>query len=371
MIPLFKTKIHEQSIKNAENVLRSGWVGLGPKVEEFENKFAEYIGNKYAVAFNSCTEALRAAIVLSNLQEGDGVITSPLTFVGVNHLLLQHQLEPIFADIDYITGSLSYNSIERLCKQFRPKAIIAMHYGGFPMMDMDILMEIAGKYDCVLIEDCAHAAGAMYVDGRKVGYNSKLAAFSFHAVKNMPIGDGGMLVTSDEEIANKAKKLRWFGIDKSTSERSKIGYGWEYGVEMVGFKSHMNDISAAIGLGQLERLDLDNMLRHNIYEKYSDELGRSNILFEFSSRALSSHHLMVLFAKHKEKVIELLTKNDIQYGVHYLPNYRYPMYKDFYVDKDGRNTERFYNECVSLPNHLYLTDDDIDKVIEVVKEGLR
>jgi perosamine synthetase len=380
MIQLFKTKIHEEAIRNVEEVLRSGWVGLGPKVEEFEKKFAEYIGAPYAVAFSSATAALHVAVRLLNLRPGADVITTPLTFVSSNHVLLYENLTPIFADIDIQTGNLSLDSIRKACrlhtipkvidKTFHPRVLMFVHYGG-NVGDLDLLYEIAQEYKLTIIEDCAHAAGAMYCrhhsdHQERVGARAKLACFSFHAVKNMPTGDGGMLTTTDEEFAHRAKTLRWLGVDKSTADRTGPTYGWRYDVKEVGFKSYMNDITAALGLGQLPHLDTDNTLRVGIYETY-----KNAGLPMLPSKPGYAHHLAVMLAEtaeQKEKIQKSLTEDNIQHGCHYLPNYYYSMYKDNIRIDGCHNTEDFYNRCISLPNHLYLQPEDLMQVVDTVKE---
>ena len=248
MIPLFRTHIYQESIDNVNAVLRSGWLGLGPKTEEFEKAFCGYIGCKYAIALNSCTAALQLAVELADLPKSSRVLTTPLTFVATNHVLLQYGLDPIFVDIDPLTGNMSLESIRRLLRLYgrgehnttRPRAIMAVHYGGHPI-PIDFLYEIGKEFRLTIIEDAAHACGASYL-GKKIGADSKFCCFSFHAVKNLAVGDGGMLCTNDEEIANKARKLRWFGIDKNSADRSNGGYSWQYGVETLGYKLHMNDI---------------------------------------------------------------------------------------------------------------------------------
>jgi perosamine synthetase len=374
MISLFKTKVHEDAIKNVEEVLRSGWIGLGPKVEEFEKKFAEYIGAPYAVAFSSATAALHVAVKLLNLRPGANVITTPLTFVSSNHVLLYENLTPIFADIDMLTGNLSYGSIRKACrlytmpkaidKTFHPRVLMFVHYGG-NIGDLDLLYEIAQEYKLTIIEDCAHACGGSF-NGEKVGKRAKLACFSFHAVKNMPTGDGGMLTTTDEEFAHRAKTLRWLGIDKSTADRTGPTYGWQYDVKEVGYKYYMNDITAALGLGQLPHLDEDNTKRKEIYGVYK-KAG----LPMLSAKPGAAHHLAVMLAEtaeQKDLITTCLTEDRIQWGCHYLPNYEYEMYKD-YTRIDGCcKTEEFFQRCISLPNHLYLTNADIEQVVKTIQE---
>lgn len=372
-IQLFKTKVHQEAIDNVNQVLTSGWLGLGPVVEEFENAFAKYTGAKYAVAFSSGTAALHVAAHLLELDHMSPVVSTPMTFVSSNHVLLYEGYHIRFADIDLSTGNLDLYHIHQACKYYHPKALMFVHYAG-NTGDLDLLYEIADMYKLTIIEDAAHAAGARYYYDKSdqwemVGKRAKFACFSFHAVKNLALGDGGMLTTTDEEIAVRARSLRWLGIDKSTSDRVKGGlYGWKYNVTSVGYKSYMNDINAAIGLGQLVHLDADNSRRKEIYHMYQ----AAGVPVLHAPRG-SSHHMVVMLAdnsKQKEKIMQALVDNDIQYGCHYTPNYYYNMYKNVPRENECADTEEFYSRCITLPTHLYLSNDDVCKVAEVI-QGVR
>lgn len=243
-IQLFKPKISEAAIKSVEETLRSGWIGLGPKVKQFEHDFCEYVGCEYAVGLNSATAGLHLAMILAGVEAGDEVITTPLTFISTNHSILYQRAVPVFVDIDSDTLNIDVNQISDRITE-KTKAIVCVHYGGYPC-DLDEIYDIASNHNITVIEDCAHAMGAEY-NGRKIGASARLAVFSFHAVKNLPMGDGGIIATDDSEFYGKLKKLRWMGINKDTySRRISIGessvYSWQYNVEMLGYKYHMNDI---------------------------------------------------------------------------------------------------------------------------------
>ncbi len=381
MIPLFKPMIRPESIEGCVEVLRSGWLGLGPKVKEFEGKFAEYVGNHYAVGLNSGTAALQLAVICADLPKGSYVITTPLTFVSTNHVILQAGLKPVFADVEYWTGNISVPSIESILEdQFFKKnvsAIMVVHYGGQPV-DMDNIYTIAQDNGLEVIEDAAHACGAKYGNDKIGSHHSKLVAFSFHAVKNLPTGDGGMLVTSDKEIAERAKKLRWLGINKSTADRTDTSkYSWEYTCDEVGFKCHMNDIQAAIGITQLKYLDEDNESRRNLVDHYKERIGRIDDLvishLTYFKERKSSNHLMVALCKNsivRDTIMTTLASNGIHTGVHYTPNYYYPMYKDVYRENGCTQTEHFFRRAVSLPLYPELTIDEVDKIMDIIQEVL-
>lgn len=236
---VFKPKLNEKSIQNAVEVLTSGWIGLGPKTEEFETKFAEYVGAKHCIGLNSCTSALHLALEILDLKPGDEVISTPLTFVSTNHAILYAGCRPVFADVDAKTGCLDPYDVEKRITA-KTKAIIVVHYGGCPA-DLDKFYEISRVYNIPLIEDCAHACGASY-KGKRIGGPGLLQCFSFHAVKNLSMGDGGAITTNNTVYADKLKKLRWLGINKSTFNRTvnpddqPDRYLWAYDVDEIGYK---------------------------------------------------------------------------------------------------------------------------------------
>ena len=260
----------QEEIDAVAEVLRSGWIGLGPKTAEFEKRFSAYIGSAYAVGLNSCTAALDLSMKLLHIGPGDEVIVPTVTFVSTAHAVAYNLGAPIFADVRPDTLEIDPEDVRRKITK-RTKAIVAVHYGGRPV-DMDRLKEAAGGLP--IIEDAAHAAGAVY-KGKKCGALGFLSCFSFHAVKNLAMGDGGALLTDSKELMERAKRLRWLGIDKGTWDRTELdkSYWWEYVVDEIGLKCHMNDISAAIGLVQLEKLGRTNDRRRAIARLYFDGLG--------------------------------------------------------------------------------------------------
>ncbi len=239
-IPLFRPLISPEAIDAAADVLRSGWLGLGPRTAAFEKAFAAYVGAPYCVALNSCTSGLHLALHVLNLPEDSEVITTPISFVSTNHAILYARCRPVFADVHPDTGNLDIASAASKITD-RTKAIIAVHIGGYPC-DLDELYALAHSRGLHVVEDCAHACGAAY-KGKPIGSHGDLHAFSFHAVKNLPMGDGGALVVQNEELDARLRRLRWLGIDKDTYRRTSAeSYSWNYDVPEVGFKYHMNDI---------------------------------------------------------------------------------------------------------------------------------
>jgi perosamine synthetase len=368
-IQLNKPYVCNAAKENVARVLDSGWIGMGPEVEAFEKEFAQYIGCKHAIAVNSGTEALRMALTARPKKGRRIVLTTPNTFVATNHVILQEGLTPVFIDIDPSTGCMDPHLLDSYANSFAEdvEAIMYVYYGGNPI-HKPWIERIARQNNIYLIEDAAHACGSSFL-GDRVGKDSIAGCFSFHAVKNLATGDGGMFVTSSDEIADKARKARWFGIDKSTVDRSKEGYSWEYDVEFLGYKSHMNDITAAIGRGQLTTLDRNNARRREIYGLYKQYLYGSDIkVLEVALGTESSHHLMVVLcrdARHKAEAIEKLTADEIQVGYHYKPNYLYRSFRGYAISGITGMSD-FYARALSLPMHILLKDIDVKRICEVL-----
>ncbi len=370
-IQLFRTNISEKSIKAVIKVLRSGWLSLGPKTAEFEEKFAEYVGAKYAVALNSCTAALHLALIISGVKEGDEVITTPLTFVSTNHVILYQGALPVFADVNPKTYCIDPESIKKMITK-KTRAVIVMHYGGHPC-ELDKIYKIAKKHNLKVIEDAAHACGSSY-KGKKIG-SFGLTCFSFHAVKNLPTGDGGMITTDNKNYYERLKKLRWLGIDKSTYERTKADkknsdiYAWKYNVPEVGYKYHMNDINAAIGIEQLKLLDKENAYRRKLAKIYNQGLSHPDIISlpHVSPDVVTSQHLYVIQVKKRDGLIVKLKANGIAPGVHYRPNNIYPMYNGYKADIGV--VTKISGNIISLPMHTLLSKKDVSEIAKIINQG--
>jgi len=369
-INLFKPKIYEESIEAVTEVLRSGWTGLGPKTKKFENDFSKYVNSKYAVGMNSATSALHLAMKLINLKEGDEIITSPITFVSTNHAILYEKGVPVFADVQKDTINIDPEDIKRKITK-KTKAIICVHFGGYPC-DMDEIHKIARDYDLYVIEDCAHATGSSY-KGQKIGSISSINCFSFHSVKNLSICDGGAITTNSELYNDRLKKLRWLGINKSTHDRTKedgkeksIIYSWKYDVDEIGYKYHMNDIMASIGIEQLKYVEKDNDRRREIASIYNE--GLRNIdgieLLNYKDDRITSRHLYVMKVDRRDKLIMHLKNNGIAPGVHYLRNDYYNMYDKTHLS----NVDEIQDKIISLPLHLHLTNEEVEYVINTIKK---
>ncbi len=363
---LFKAVLTEEAIQEVVGVLRSGWTGLGPKTKQFEKDFAQYLGIPHAVATNSCTAALHIALKLIDIQPGDEVICTALTFVSSNMVSLYEKAVPVFADVDE-TLCIDPIDIERKITS-KTKAIIAVHYAGHPC-DMDKINALAHAHNIWVIEDCAHASGSEY-HGKKVGTLGDVGCFSFHAVKNLSISDYGMVVTHNELWAQRAQCLRWFGIDKSTYTRGVNGkYHWDYNVNELGYKYNPNDIMSALGLVQLRYLDRDNAYRQMLVNIYRRALGNNPFiqLPVVHSNVKTSNHLFYVQTGQRDELIEALSRNDICSGVHYRPNYHYDLFRP-YLRGELPRSEQIWQRLISLPLHLGLQVDDVLRVCQVINE---
>jgi len=365
-IQLFKPSIGEEEIQAVTEVLKSGWIGLGPKTAEFEKKFAEYLGADHVVGTISCTAALDLAIKLLDPHPGDEIIVPAMTFISSAHAIVYNQCRPVFVDSDPETLNMSLEDVRRKITH-RTRAIMVVHYSGRPN-DMDKLKKIAG--DIPIIEDCAHATGAHY-KGRSVGTIGDFGCFSFHAVKNLTMGEGGALVVQDSKPSDRAKRLRWLGIDKGTWARTDKNkdYWWEYAVDEVGLKCHLNDILAAIGLVQLKKVDKLNAKRKEITERYREafkDLEWLKMPPPDTKEAQSSWHICSARCQGVDRndFTEYLKSKGIVTGVHYKPIHLYRCYG--YQDPLP-NAEAAFKEIVSLPTHPELSEKDIAKIIETIK----
>lgn len=364
MIEVFKPSMGQEEIEAVAEVLKSGWIGLGPKTALFEKEFAAYIGVRHAIGVNSATAALDLAVKLLGINHGDEVIVPTMTFVSTAHAVAYNLATPIFADCDENSLNLDLSDVAGRISR-RTKAIIAVHFAGRPV-DMDGLRRIAGNIP--VIEDAAHACGASY-KGKKCGSLGDLACFSFHAVKNLAMGDGGCIATDRDEIRDRAKKLRWLGIDKGTWDRTGLdkSYWWQYCVEEIGLKCHMNDIMASIGLVQLRKLDLMNSRRKAIaglyFEGLADLPELRLPLFDDANNS-SSWHIFHVKAFQRDKLSAYLREMGINTGVHYTPIHTYGCYGNRPVLPVA---ERLVEVILSLPMYPDLTDGQVMEIITAIR----
>ena len=361
----------DECLTSIRECLESGWTGLGPKSVELEKQWNEFTGAKYSHFVSSATAALHLAVRLQDLPKGSKVATTPITFISTNAAIVYEGLTPVFCDVGSDL-SLSFESVREAIEKKAASLVMWVHYGGNVSDDFYKLMDYVKNKDVRVIEDCAHAAGAYYKDGTRVGSRTDtISCMSYHSVKNMPIFDGGMLCVPTPEMRERAGRLSWLGIDKSTFSRTIDGtneiYKWAYDVPELGFKYNGNDIAASIGLVQLKYLDRDNKYRKGLYEIYMEQLNSANVVGMFHNEG-SSHHLMVAFVENRDGIIAALKANGFAPGVHYLPNYKFPA-MEAYSHELCENVEEVAKNIISLPNHLSVPHDCVREICEVIKNA--
>ncbi len=370
LIPVLQPSIGQEEIDAVTEVLRSGWLGLGPKTEQFEQQFAGFVGSRFAVALNSGTAALHLAMDILGIGPGDEVIVPSITFISTVHAVSYVGATPVFADIERDTMNLSVEDIERKITN-KTKAIIVVHMAGHPC-DMDAVHELAQSKGIKVVEDAAHACGAIY-KGKRIGSISDMTCFSFHAVKNLTSGEGGAITCKAEWMNRKLREKRWVGISRDTwirSSHEKV-YAWQYFVDQVGYKYHMNDLQAAIGLVQLNKLERLNERRREIAERYGAELKDLDWieLPQERSYGLSSWHLYQIKFAHeslRDRMISHLQEQNIATGVHYYPCHLHPSY--IHLKATVPISSEIWKRILTLPIHPNITDEDLDRILQRIRE---
>jgi len=371
-IPVFKPSMGKEECDIVNEVIKSGWIGMGPKTKQFEKEFAEYIKSKYAVSFNSATAALHLALKVLDIKKGDEIITTPMTFASTTESILYNNAVPVFADIDYGTMNIDPKSIERKITK-KTKAILIVHFGGHSC-DMDKIMKIAKKNKLIIIEDAAHACGGCYggkYKGKKIGSLGNITCFSFHAVKNLAMGDGGMITCNNEDTINKLKRIRWLGISKDTYQRSDGKYKWDYDIVEEGYKYHTNDISASIGIIQLHKLDWMNNKRRGICSLYDSIFRKMKTPIDIpkiSKSILHARHNYVIKLPDnidREELIQYMSQKKISLGVHYKPIYFHPRYSKL-NKKDTPITEKIWKRIVTLPVYPDLKKPEAKEIAKLI-----
>jgi dTDP-4-amino-4,6-dideoxygalactose transaminase len=364
----------EDEINAVIAAIKSNWWSKGPKTIEFEKRFADYVGAKYAVAVNSCTAALHTALAVKGIGEGDEVITTPLTFCSTANVVVHLGAKPVFADVCENTGCIDPGAIERAVTE-KTKAIIPVHLGGQPC-DMDKIEAIAKKHGLFILEDAAHAVYTTYKD-KMVG-SMNTAAFSFYATKNISTGEGGMLTTSDEDIANEARIYTSHGMSRNAWNRYSKGGSWRYEVEVAGYKYNMTDIQAALGMSQLSRLEYMQGLREKYAAIYNEELAGVTGVKTPVDGGLGRnawHLYMIRIEKDeldigRDEFIDALNEMNIGTSVHFIPVHLHPFYKKTFGTNEGDFpvAEGIFEKIISLPLYPSMNVEDVLYVAAAVRE---
>jgi len=367
MINPFKVHMPKSVKESLLETLFSGYIGQGPKVDEFEKKFSEKFQIKNVVSLNSCTSAIRLALALIGIGPGDEVISTPYTMVATNTAILEQFAIPIFADIKYETVNIDPNDIEHRITE-KTKAIICVHWGGYPC-DMDKVHYIANKYKLKVIEDAAQALGSKY-KGSPMGTISDYTAFSFQAIKHINTGDGGMLSILNKDKYEEAIRRRWFGVDRKNRENTLFKDPIK-DIKEVGYKYHMNDIAATIGIEQLKYFDLLFKRRAEIAQRYRE--GLKNVseikLIENKPDRIHANWMFAIYVNKRDSFLKYMLSKGIGVTVHNWRNDRYSIFGG--LRKDLPNLEKVDKELVNLPLHHDISNDEVDFIIDEIKNYCR
>jgi len=366
-----KQYIDEEDIKKVADVLRNDYLTTGPNVKEFEEKFAKYVGAKFAVAVSSGTAALHLACLAAGLKKDEELITSPITFAASANCGLYCGAKPKFVDVND-QGLIDEEKIEEKINE-KTRIIVPVHYTGLPC-EMEQIKGIADKHDLIIVEDACHALGSKYEDS-KIGdcKYSDMACFSFHPVKHITTGEGGMVTTNNKELHEKLIMLRNHGITKEQDVLVDKNQGpWHQEMQVLGFNYRITDMQCALGMSQLEKIDGFVQKRREIakrYKKAFQDLDEIEIISE-NKNQFNSHHLFVIKVKDKETRLKLfnhLKENNIFCQVHYLPVYWHPYYQKLGYEKGlCPKAEEFYGRVVSVPLFYNLSEQDQKFVINEI-----
>lgn len=385
-IPYGKQDIDEKDIEAVIEVLKSDFLTQGPKIKEFEDKVAKYHGVKYAVALSNGTAALHAAYNAVGLKAGDEFITTPITFAATSNGGLYLGGKPVFVDIDAANYNIDINKIEEKITG-KTKVITPVSYAGFPV-DIEKIKKIADKYNIKIIHDAAHAIGAK-VNGYGIADIADMTILSFHPVKHIACGEGGMILTNNEEYYKKLTLFRTHGITKNPNEIKKEEGPWYYEMQELGYNYRITDIQCALGITQMEKLNNSICKRNKIAEFYDKNLIKMNWItipkyfnknwldaplysdLHKKPNNLCSYHLYPILVK-DEKIrkpfVEYMRANGIYVQVHYIPLHYMPYYKENFGYKEGDFpvAEDFYKREVSLPIYPTITDKELDYILNKI-----
>jgi perosamine synthetase len=375
IIPFHKPYIDNSEAQEVFKALKSGWITMGPRVKDFENQFASYLGVKHAIALSSCTAGLHLGLVVAGVKAGDEVLTTPYTFTATAEAIIYQGARPVFVDISKKTLNLEPSLIAaRISK--KTKAIIPVHLAGVPC-DMIPIMKSAKRHGFKVIEDAAHALPSKY-NGRNIGTFGDITCFSFHATKNLTTGEGGMVTTNSDEYDQRIRLLRLHGLSKTAMERKADKRFWQYEVMDSGFKYNMSDIQAALGIAQLSKLDAMQKLREKVAKAYLEGLADAvQIKLPYVDGSIKpSWHLFIIqlelehLKTSRDEFMLLLKEEGIETNLHYKPLHMHKFYCEKYGFKpeDFPNAKYVYERAVSLPIYPGLTKGQVGRIIHSIKK---
>lgn len=373
-LPFSRPLISRAAIDEVVSCLESGWITTGPRVTQFTEKLQEYLNAPYVLPLASATAGLHLAMLSMNLQPGDEVITTPLTFAASLNVIILSGAKPVLVDIDPNTFNIDLNQLESAITA-KTRIIMPVHFAGLPI-DLDMLYQMAEKYDLRVLEDAAHAMGTEY-KGKKVGSFGDTQVFSFHPNKNMTTGEGGCVATRDEELAKKVSLLRFHGIDREAWNRFGKSGSQDYEIVLPGFKYNMMDIQAALGLHQLNELEGFIERRTELVNRYQEVLADWSEWILPQEPSFSHRHAWHLFTPlinedeagmNRDEFMSRMKEKNIGTGLHYRAAHLFPYYRDAFGFKPGDFpiAENICSRIVSLPLFSGMTDAEHDRVIDVM-----
>jgi len=372
-IPYGRQNIDQDDIEAVVSTLKSDYLTQGPKVREFESRFAEYVGAKYAIAVNNATSGLHLSVLALNLSKGDRVITTPITFAASANCIRYAGAEVWFADIDPNTYLLDINSVKELIES-KPKGffkgIIPVDFAGLPV-NMEDFRALANTHNLWIIEDACHAPGAYFIDNKENknfcgnGVYADIAVFSFHPVKHIACGEGGMLTTNSMELYDKLMLLRTHGITKENMDEN---HGkWYYEMIELGFNYRLTDFQSALGITQLAKNKKGVLRRNEIAATYKKEFLGKVKFQDLTERTYNAHHLFIIEVDNRKELYDFLHSKGILAQIHYIPVHTLPYYKNIGYDGSNLiNAENYYANCISLPMYPTLSNKEQNFVIEQV-----
>ncbi len=378
-LPYGHQTIEDDDIATVSDALRADLLTQGPKVQELERAVAKQVGVKHAVSIANGTAALHAAYFAAGVTAGDLVITTPITFAATSNAALYLGAKPLYADIDPETGLISPDSVKKLLqkhigkKEDRVKAIVAVDYAGIPA-DYDKLEELAEEYEAALLIDASHSLGSTY-KGRPGGFAGTMSTMSFHPVKTITTGEGGIILTNDEDLCERLLAFRSHGIEKRKDHLTKDDGPWYHEMQLLGYNYRMCDIQAALGASQMNKLEKFIRRRQEIAAAYIEKLSTDSHFqpVQANKDRRSAFHLFPILVKGQNPmemrrfVFEALHKENIGVQVHYIPTYKMPYYQNTVLDRDWSNlcpgAEDFYSREISLPIFPSMTDQDVADVL--------
>ena len=370
--------ISEDEIEEVVATLRSGWIGTGPRVKQFEERFAAYVGAQCAVALNSCTAGLHLSLRVLGVGAGDEVITSPLTWCATANVIVHVGAKPVFVDVDRRTGNMDPNRVEAAVTE-RTRAIMPVHYAG-RACDMDAMTDTARRHNLHVIEDAAHAVETTW-KGKKIGSVGEIASFSFYANKNITTGEGGMAATNDAALAERMRRLSLHGVSSDAWKRFRADGPAHVHVVEPGYKYNMTDIQAALGLRQLEKIDRHHQQREKLWNYYSRTLADLPLILPAPPEPDCRHayHLYTPLLDtdrarmSRDELRQALKERNIGTGLHYIALHLHPFYQQLLGARRGQfpNAEYISDRTLSLPLSPRVTEADANDVAESLTEILR